>query len=78
MKAIDDGNVGMIFLHTRHFETFLISFILATVFWEVASSGIAATLLGGCRTAYSTLKLPFKFVIFNMFFNHFKVDEPTC
>ncbi|CAI6377042.1 unnamed protein product [Macrosiphum euphorbiae] len=45
-------------------KTFLISLILATIRSQnkitlaLASSGIAATLLEGCRTAHSALKLP--------------------
>ena len=48
-------------------KTFVINLLLATIRKEskiaiaVASSGIAATLLQGGRTAHSTLKLPFKF-----------------
>ncbi|XP_036340445.1 uncharacterized protein LOC118749774 [Rhagoletis pomonella] len=68
MKAIDDENVGMFFLHAP-------SLILATVraISEIAvavvSSLIAATLLEGCLTAYSSLKLPL---------NLQAVEEPTC
>jgi PIF1-like helicase/Helitron helicase-like domain at N-terminus len=49
-------------------KTFVINLLLAKIRKEskiaiaVASSGIAATLLQGGRTAHSTLKLPFKFM----------------
>lgn len=77
MKAIDDGNDSMFFLDAPGGtgKTFLISLILATVRERseiavaVASSGIAATLLEGCRTAHSALKLPL---------NLQAVEEPTC
>lgn len=77
MKAIDDGNGGMFFFDAPGGtgKTFLISLILATVRARseiavaVASSGIAATLLEGCRTAHSALKLPL---------NLQAVEEPTC
>ncbi|XP_050340940.1 uncharacterized protein LOC126767493, partial [Bactrocera neohumeralis] len=77
MKAIDDGNVGMIFLDASGGtgKTFLISLILAAVCARseiavaVASSGIAATMLEGFRTAHSALKLPL---------NLQAVEEPTC
>jgi ATP-dependent DNA helicase PIF1 len=66
MKAIDDGNGGLFFLDAPGGtgKTFLMSLILATVRVRseiavaVASSGIAATLLEGCRTTHSALKLP--------------------
>ncbi|XP_073835848.1 uncharacterized protein, partial [Musca autumnalis] len=77
MKAIDEGNGGMFFLDAPGGtgKTFLISLILATVrarleiALAVASSGIAATLLEGCRTAHSALKLPL---------NLQSVQEPIC
>ena len=77
MKAINDGNGGLYFLVAlgRTGKTFLISVILATVRSRsniavaVTSSGIAATLLEGCRTAHSALKLPF---------NLQTIEEPTC
>ncbi|CAB3236791.1 unnamed protein product [Arctia plantaginis] len=56
-------------------KTFLMSVVLATVRARsniavaVASSGIAATLLEGCRTAHSALKLPL---------NLQTIEEPTC
>jgi hypothetical protein len=49
-------------------KTFVINLLLAKIRKDskiaiaVASSGIAATLLQGGRTAHSTLKLPFKFI----------------
>lgn len=66
MKAIDDGNSGLYFLDVPGGteKAFMMSLILATVrarsnfALAVASFGIAATLLEGCRTAYSALKLP--------------------
>lgn len=77
MKAIDDGNGGLYFLDApaRTGKTFLMSLVLATVrarfniALAVASSGIAATLLEGCRTAHSALKLPL---------NLQTIEEPTC
>ncbi|CAB3232612.1 unnamed protein product [Arctia plantaginis] len=56
-------------------KTFLMSVVLATVRVRsniaaaVASFGIAATLLEGCRTAHSALKLPL---------NLQTIEEPTC
>ncbi|KAF2890198.1 hypothetical protein ILUMI_15975 [Ignelater luminosus] len=55
MKAIDDGNSGLYFLDAPG--------------GTVASSGIAATLLEGCRTAHSALKLPL---------NLQTIEELTC
>ena len=77
MKAIDDGNGGLFFLDAPvgTGKTFLMSLILATVRARsniavaVASSGIAATLLEGCRTAHSALKLPL---------NLQTIEKPTC
>lgn len=77
MKAIDDGNGGLYFLDAPGGtgKTFLMSVVLATVRARsniavaVASSGIAATLLEGCRTAYSASKLPL---------NLQTIEEPTC
>ena len=77
MKAIDNGNGGLFFLDAPGGtgKTFLMSLILATVRARsdiavaVASSGIAATLLEGCRTAHSTLKLPL---------NLQTTEQPTC
>ena len=56
-------------------KTFLLNLILARIRMEnkialaVASSGIAATLLDGGRTAHSTLKLPL---------NVHQLEMPTC
>ncbi|XP_053949398.1 ATP-dependent DNA helicase pif1-like [Anastrepha ludens] len=66
INAIDDGNGGLFFLDAPGGtgKTFLMSLILATVRARseiavaTASSGIAATLLDGYRTAHSALKLP--------------------
>jgi hypothetical protein len=66
MKAVDDGNGGLFFLDAPGGtgKTFLISLILASVRAQssialaLASTGIAATLLEGGRTAHSALKLP--------------------
>ncbi|CAB3261382.1 unnamed protein product [Arctia plantaginis] len=77
MKAIDDGNGGLYFLDAPGGtgQTFLMSVVLATVRARsniavlVASSGIAATLLEGCRTAHSALKLPL---------NLKTIEELTC
>ena len=77
MKAIDNGNGGLFFLDAPGGtgKTFLMSLILATVRARsdiavaVASSGIAATLLEGCRTAHSALKLPL---------NLQTTEQPTC
>lgn len=77
MKVIDDGNGGLFFLDAPGGtgKTFLMSLILATVRARsdiavaVASSGIAATLLEGCRTAHSALKLPL---------NLQTTEQPTC
>jgi type II secretory pathway predicted ATPase ExeA len=77
MKAIDDGNGGLFFLDAPGGtgKTFLMSLILATVRARsendvaVASSVIAATLLEGCRTSHSTLKLPL---------NLQTTEKPTC
>lgn len=63
IKAIDDENGGLCFLDAPGGTgmTFLMSVILANVRARsniavaVASSGIAATLLEGCRTAHSAL-----------------------
>ncbi|XP_059051905.1 uncharacterized protein LOC131846585 [Achroia grisella] len=77
MNAIDVGKGGFFFLDAPGGtgKTFLMSLILATVRARseiavaVASSGIAATLLQGCRTAHSALKLPL---------NILTSDQPTC
>lgn len=77
MKAVDDGNDGLFFLDAPGGtgKTFLMSLILATIRARsdiavvLASSGIAATLLEGCRTAHSALKLPL---------NLQTIEQPTC
>ncbi|XP_060880216.1 ATP-dependent DNA helicase pif1-like [Metopolophium dirhodum] len=77
MKVVDDGTGGIYFLDAPGGtgKTFVISLILATIrsrsqiVLAVASSGIAATLLEGGRTAHSALKLPM---------NLLTVDKPTC
>lgn len=66
MKAIDDGNGGIFFIDAPGGtgKTFLISLLLATIrsrseiALALASSGAAATLLEGGRTAHSALRLP--------------------
>ncbi|XP_068621622.1 uncharacterized protein [Battus philenor] len=77
MKAIADENGGLYFLDAPGGtgKTFLMSLVLATVRARsniavaVASSGIAATSLEGCRTAHSAFKLPL---------NLQTIEEPTC
>ena len=77
MKAVNVGNGGFYFLDAPGGtgKTFLISLILDTIRSQgkialaLASSGIAATLLEGGRTAHSALKLPL---------NLQTIDEPTC
>ncbi|XP_017467368.1 PREDICTED: uncharacterized protein LOC108359826 [Rhagoletis zephyria] len=77
MKVVDDGTGGIYFLDAPGGtgKTFLISLILAKIrsrsqiALAVASSGIAATLLEGGRTAHSAFKLPM---------NVLTVDQPTC
>ncbi|EFN61253.1 Uncharacterized ATP-dependent helicase YHR031C, partial [Camponotus floridanus] len=77
IKAINDGNGGIFFIDAPGGtgKTFLISLILDTIRAQgqialaVASSGIAATLLEGGRTAHSALKLPL---------NLQTIEEPTC
>lgn len=69
LNQIEKGAGGIIFLDAPGGtgKTFVINLLLAKVRHQskiaiaVASSGIAATLLHGGRTAHSTLKLPFKF-----------------
>lgn len=76
-NAVTNGNVGLFFLDAPGGtgKTFLINLLLAHIRSQkgialaIASSGIAATLLDGGRTAHSALKLPL-----NMQF----VDSPTC
>lgn len=66
LKAVDDGYGGLFFLDAPGGtgKTFLISLLLATIRAQgsialaLASTGIAATLLEGGRTAHSALKLP--------------------
>ncbi|KAL8587191.1 hypothetical protein ACOMHN_013277 [Nucella lapillus] len=77
MDAIQEGNGGFFFLDAPGGtgKTFLINLLLAKVRKQgeiaiaVASSGIAATLLTGGRTAHSTFKLPM---------NLAQQDMPTC
>lgn len=77
MRAIDDGNGGLLFLDAPGGtgKTFFMSLILATVRARseiavaVASSVTAATLLEGCRTAHSALKLSL---------NLQTTEKPTC
>lgn len=77
MHAVNDESGGMYFLDAPGGtgKTFLISSLLATIRSQtkialaLASSGIAATLLEGGRTAHSALKLPL-----NIQF----VQDPTC
>ncbi|XP_063987756.1 uncharacterized protein LOC135167948 [Diachasmimorpha longicaudata] len=77
MKVTNDETGGIYFLDASGGtgKTFLISLILATIRTQnkialaLASSGIAATLLEGGRTAHSALKLPL-----NMQSN----ETPTC
>ncbi|KAE9523172.1 hypothetical protein AGLY_016405 [Aphis glycines] len=77
MKVVDDGTGGIYFHDAPGGtgKTFVISLILATIrsrsqiALAVASSGIAATLLEGGRTAHSALKLPMILLM---------VDKPTC
>ena len=77
MKVVDDRTCGIFFLDAPGGtgKTFVISLILAAIRSKnqialaVASSGIAATLLEGGRTAHSALKL---------LINLLMVDKPTC
>lgn len=77
MKVVNDGSGGFYFLDAPGGtgKTFLLSLILATIRSQngialaLASSGIAATLLEGGRTAHSVLKLPL-----NLQIN----ETPTC
>lgn len=77
MESIDD-NLGKVFFLDAPGgtgKTFLINILLAKVRHSqkialaVASSGIAATLLDGGRTAHSTFKLPL---------NLLHIDDPIC
>ncbi|GBP29212.1 ATP-dependent DNA helicase pif1 [Eumeta japonica] len=75
--AVDNNTGGLFFLDAPGGtgKTFVISLILATIrsrcdiALALASSGIAATLLDGGRTAHSALKLPL---------NLNTIDTPTC
>ncbi|XP_076299884.1 uncharacterized protein LOC143218540 [Lasioglossum baleicum] len=66
MEYVRGGNCGLLFLDAPGGtgKTFLLNLILAEIRMQneiavaVASSGIAATLLDGRRTAYSAFKLP--------------------
>lgn len=66
INAVDSGNGGIFFLDAPGGtgKTFLLSLILAAIRGQggialaLASTGIAATLLEGGRTAHSALKLP--------------------
>lgn len=78
MQAVENGTGGLYFLDAAGGtgKTFVISLILATIRSQengialaLASSGIAATLLDGGRTAHSALKLPLNLHI---------IDAPTC
>lgn len=77
LQAVNNGNGGLYFLDAPGGtgKTFLISMLLAKIRSQnevalaLASSGIAATLLEGGRTAHSALKLPL-----NMQIN----EAPTC
>lgn len=77
MMAIENESGGLHFLDAPGGtgKTFLISLILAKIRSQnnialaFVSSGIAATLLDGCRTAHSALKLPL---------NLQNTKTPTC
>ncbi|KAF2893481.1 hypothetical protein ILUMI_12691 [Ignelater luminosus] len=77
VQTVNDGNGGIFFIDAPGGtgKAFLISLILNTIRAQsqialaVASSGIAATLLEGGRTAHSALKLPL---------NLKTIEEPTC
>ncbi|XP_075978675.1 NUBP iron-sulfur cluster assembly factor 1 isoform X1 [Anticarsia gemmatalis] len=77
IQAVDNNTGGLFFLDAPGGtgKTFVISLILATIrsrcdiALALASSGIAATLLDGGRTAHSALKLPL---------NLNTIDTPTC
>jgi hypothetical protein len=77
MQAITNQSGGLYFIDAPGGtgKTFLISLILATIrsrnniALAIASSGIAATLLDGGRTAHSALKLPLNIQI---------TETPTC
>lgn len=77
MHAVHDVTGGLYFLDAPGGtgKTFLLQLILATIRMQnkialaLASSGIAATLLDGGRTAHSALKLPL---------NIQNIETPTC
>lgn len=77
MNRVENDIGGIIFLDAPGGtgKTFLLNLILAelrstkNIAIAVASSGIAATLLSGGRTAHSTFKLPL---------NVYQNDNPTC
>lgn len=77
MNVVNDGSGGMFFLDAPGGtgKTFLISLLLAVIRSQnkialaLASSGIAATLLDGGRTAHSALQLPL---------NMQTSETPTC
>jgi len=77
MRLVESGNGGLCFIDARGGtgKTFLINVLLAEVRRHggiavaMASSGVAATLLAGGRTAHSTLKLPL---------NVHTADFPVC
>lgn len=77
MQAVENNTGGLFFLDAPGGtgKTFVISLILATIrsrcdiALALASSGIAATLLDGGRTAHSALELPL---------NLNTIDTPTC
>lgn len=77
MRAVGQQSGGLFFLDAPGGtgKTFLLSLILANIRSQngkalaVASSGIAATLLDGGRTAHSALKLPL---------NLQNTEAPTC
>jgi len=66
MQAVDNNTGGLFFLDAPGGtgKTFVISLFLATIrsrfgiALALVSSGIQATLLEGCRTEHSALKLP--------------------
>lgn len=77
MQRVTSGNGGIIFLDAPGGtgKTFLLNLILADIRQQneiaiaVASSGIAATLLDGGRTAHAAFKLPLDLQ---------RADNPTC
>lgn len=77
MEKVNKKSGGIIFLDAPGGtgKTFLLNILLAEIrsrkdiAFAVASSGIAATLLDGGRTAHSALKLPL---------NYNATDTPTC